>query len=109
MKIPEHKLKWLEKQLELYNEQERYFFENFDLICAMMLDRYFQGNQTLANDPLVMFLKQYAGDTVRSCEGNARFVFDGDALHVNDCALCAVWCIGLLQAYDRWRESRAEH
>ena len=43
MKIPEYKLKWLEKQLEIYDEHERQFFRNFFLICAIMLDRYLKG------------------------------------------------------------------
>ena len=106
MKIPEYKLKWLEQQLELYNEQERYFFENFDLICAMMLNRYLEGNQALAGEPLVMFLKQYARDTVRSYGDDARLMFDASAHDVNDCMPCTVWCMDLLQHYDKWREKQ---
>ncbi len=106
MKIAEYKLKWLEKQMKLNDEQERHYLENFDLICAMMLNRYLEGNQALAEEPLVMFLKQYASDTVRSYEGNAHLDFDADVYNINDCMLCAVWCIDLLQHYDEWREKR---
>jgi hypothetical protein len=107
MKIPEYKIKWLEKQLKLYDEQERYFFENFELICSMMMNQYLEGNQALAQEPLVQFLKQYANNKMRSYEGEAHLDFDADAYNINDCMLCAVWCIDLLQAYDKWRESEA--
>ena len=109
MKIPEYKLKWLEKQLEIYDEHERQFFRNFFLICAIMLDRYLKGNQALAEEPLAMFLMQYASDTMRSYGEDARLMFDTTAHDVNDCMVCAVWCIDLLQAYDKWRKSGEGH
>lgn len=109
MKIPEYKLKWLEEQLKLYEKQEWKFLDNFDLVCAMMLNRYLQGNEALTDEPLAMFLMQYASDTMRLHKDDSYLIFDTDAHDRNDCIVFAAWCIDLLQAYDKWRKSGEGH
>ena len=106
MKIPEYKLRWLEKQLMLYDELEKEVFEYFDFICAAMVDRYLQDNQALAEEPLAMFLKQYANETMRAYESDAHLTFDASVHDMGDCILCAVWCMDMLHAYDKWREEQ---
>ena len=109
MEMPEYKLKWLEKQLRQYNEQERRFFESYGDISAAAVDQYLKSRPDLAKEPLVMFLRQYAQDTLRSCELYSckdQWLFDAASHDARDFAPCVTWCIDMLQAYDKWRNEQ---
>lgn len=105
MEIPEYKLKWLEKQLKLYDEQEDEFFRDFHFICSMLVKQYLQCDLFFEQKPLLIFLKQYVSDVVQSYQGDAHLDIDFSDYDMNKCMICAVWCIDLLQAYDKWKET----
>lgn len=110
MKIPEYKLKWLEKQLELYDEQEHCFFENYDYVSATILDQYLKNHPELETEPILLFLKEYVNKTIQKYKqysSKEALLFDASAHNVCDFTVCVAWCIDMLQAYDKWRESEA--
>lgn len=107
MKIPEHKLKWLEKQLKLYDEQEGRFLEDYCVVSASAVERYLERRKDLAGEPLIIFLREYVKGVLRSYEqdfGSGPLLFDASAYDERDLAPCVTWCIDLLQAYDKWNK-----
>ena len=64
----------------------------------------------LETEPILLFLKEYVNKTIQKYKqysSKEALLFDASAHNVCDFTVCVAWCIDMLQAYDKWRESEA--
>ena len=95
--------------MELYDEQERRFLEDYCAVSASAVERYLECRKDLAGEPLIVFLREYVKGILRSYEQDfdrGLLPFDASAYDERDLAPCVTWCIDLLQAYDKWSEQQ---